>query len=138
MTNRNIHGNWTMSFESRLLKTKVIGATNSEAAKSWLEEAKRLVLSSSEKDETPWVVWNDCREWGSTALDASEEHNHVIDWLSEHNCILYAVVFSKKFQQFSASSAFESQTITRYFFDGDEAYQACLDKLAIVHEQNNK
>ncbi|MGF1741003.1 hypothetical protein L4C34_07975 [Vibrio profundum] len=45
MTQRNIHGLWTMSFENRFLITEVQGATNKEAAQAWFNERKRFVIA---------------------------------------------------------------------------------------------
>ncbi|MCL9780231.1 hypothetical protein M9194_02145 [Vibrio sp. S4M6] len=130
MVGRNVHGSWTMSFEDRILKTKVTGATNAEAAKIWLLEAKELVLSSSEADSTPWGVLNDCREWGTSGLDDWESHNQTVDWLTRHNCVIFALVLASKIQHYSVEHGFVNQSIVNIFSDYDEAYQACLNKLS--------
>lgn len=136
MAQKNIHGDWSMSFENRILKSEVRGATNAEAARIWLKEAEEYVLSSPEGETTPWVVLNDCRQWNTTALDAWQDHNAVIDWARSHHCVWFATIFSKKIQRFAADNGFQSQQILHFYFDYDEAHQACLDKLREAHHSS--
>lgn len=130
MTERNIHGEWTMSFETRILKSEVIGTTNAEAGKLWFKELDRYLLASEEKYDAPWVILLDCRQWNMTALDTWEVNNEITTWLSNNGCIFEAMIFSKKIQYFDAQQGLDNHKIIHYFFDYDEAYQAGLDALA--------
>ncbi|MGF1739992.1 hypothetical protein L4C34_02710 [Vibrio profundum] len=119
-----------MSFENRLLHSEITGASNKEAAQAWFEQMKGLVLSSPEGDTQPWVLLTDSREWGVASQDAWEAINELTDWMCEHNCVLSAVVFSNKIQHYSADQGLNEQQILRFFFDYDEAYQACISALS--------
>lgn len=128
MANRNIHGHWSMTFENRFLLSKSIGATNAEHSVAFLKELKKLVLSSPEGVTTPWILINDAREWEGLSLDAGEQNDKITEWVQQNNCIFFAVVMDNKLQKFTTDSALSNQTFT-VFFDYDEAYQACKDKL---------
>ncbi|MGF1742984.1 hypothetical protein L4C34_18350 [Vibrio profundum] len=138
MKERNIHGLWSMSFKDRILHSEVSGATNDEAGQAWLAELKAKVKSSKEGYSAPWVVLHDMRDWGMAPIDAWEGANSVINWVSEHHCILFAVVFSIKVQHFAFETGLKGQSIMRYYFDYEEAYQDCLDKLAEPQRQQDK
>ncbi|MGF1742981.1 hypothetical protein L4C34_18335 [Vibrio profundum] len=135
MTKRNVHGLWTISFEERILHTKVTGATNTETGQVWLEEMQELLFSSQGSDSLPWVVLNDCRHWDTCSLDAWDYYNEMITWMSEHHCIFYAFVFSNKIQGFAAEKWFDANDILNYFFDYEEAHQACLNALAKANNE---
>lgn len=70
MTQRNIHGNWSMDFEGRILKSKITGSTNKEANVAWLEELQQKILSSPVSEAGPWVALIDARDWGMASQDA--------------------------------------------------------------------
>ncbi|MGF1743179.1 hypothetical protein L4C34_19395 [Vibrio profundum] len=93
MAQRNVHGKWTISFDDRILKTQVTGATNTEAGQLWMEQMQELLFSSLGADAIPWVVLNDCRHWTTGSLEAWEKYNEMLTWMSEHNCIFYAFIF---------------------------------------------
>lgn len=130
MKPRNIHGLWTIRFENRILYSQITGATNDEATQAWFAELQANVEASSEGYTTPWVILNDLTQWGTTTLDTWENANVIVDWFAEHKCVLSALVFSKKFQQFAMSSGLNDQSIIQYYFDYEQAHQACLKKLA--------
>ena len=138
MKQRNIHGRWVMRLEGRVLYSKVTGATNKEAAQAWFEEMKQLILSSEDSDSKPWVFVDDTRDWGTAPEDFWEAANELVDWMSNHNCVFMASVFSKKLQSFSWESGFNNQSILQVFFDYDEACQTCLDKLAEAQNLHDK
>lgn len=137
MTQRNIHGDWSMSFENRILLSKADGSFNQEANKAWLSEMKELVLSSPEGDSTPWVVLLDFQNWDIATLDSWESANEGAIWVMEHSGVSITFVFSKKLQQFAAEKGLIDQSIVKFLFNYDEAYQACLDKLAEARRQQN-
>ena len=128
MAGKNIHGHWDMTFENRILLSKSIGATDAEASVAFLKELQELVLSSPEGVTTPWVAISDSRNWGGLSLDAGEATDKITEWVQKNNCIFSAVVMSKKLQKFTTDTALSNQTFT-VFFDDDEAYQACKEKL---------
>lgn len=130
MTQRNIHGTWEMSFEHRCLKSKIKGATNKEAALAWLEDLKYNLRSSPEGSSVPWVVLQDLSDWGAATLDTWGDANANIDWVFENNCVLFAIIFSTGLQEFVMKKGLKDNNYVRFFFDYDEAYQACLAKLA--------
>ncbi|MGF1739958.1 hypothetical protein L4C34_02530 [Vibrio profundum] len=72
----------------------------------------------------------DFRDWGITSLDTWGDASDNIAWMSENQCILLVNVFSKKIQHFAMEKGIINKDIVQFFFDYDEAYQACLDKLA--------
>ncbi|MGF1741799.1 hypothetical protein L4C34_12115 [Vibrio profundum] len=125
----NAHGQWTLDFKNRILLTKVSGTTNKEASQQWLVGTKELVQLSENRYDIPWVVLNDARDWEMAALDSWEATNEVIDWLSDNNCILFAIVFSKKIHKFALEMGLKHQGIVVLFDDYDNAYQACLNSL---------
>ncbi|MGF1743277.1 hypothetical protein L4C34_19960 [Vibrio profundum] len=130
MVGRTVHGEWDMKFEGRILRSKLSGSTNKEAVQVWFDEMYQLLYSSPDKDLVPWCALMDARDWGMAPLDAWEANNQLINWMSQHNCVLFSAVFSKKIQLFSAENGFDTQGIVEFFFDYGKAYQACLYKLA--------
>ncbi|MGF1743184.1 hypothetical protein L4C34_19435 [Vibrio profundum] len=62
MTQRNIHGTYTMSFENQALYSKVTGATNNELSAAWLSDINAH-LDKAKNGNKPWALLNDCREW---------------------------------------------------------------------------
>ncbi|MGF1741420.1 hypothetical protein L4C34_10140 [Vibrio profundum] len=130
MTQHNIHGEWTMRFENRILYSVVWGATNNEATLTWIAEMKHLVLSSQEGDHTPWVIINDARNWEMSSLGVGESYLEFFDWIERHNCASYAAVLSKQIQKFSMEHETNTLDALHCFFDYDEAYQFCVEKLA--------
>ncbi|MGF1741758.1 hypothetical protein L4C34_11910 [Vibrio profundum] len=138
MSKRRIHGDWTMVFEGRILKSKIIGATNSEAGIAWLEELKVNIIQSPEGVDTPWVGFLDFRDWQGTSLDSLEQYQVATSWATQNNAIMCAYVISKELQGYSIkklNSNMLDDSFNRYFFSYDEAYQACLDKLSEVQKQ---
>ena len=135
MAQRNIHGEWTMSFENGILRTKVVGATNAEAGEAWLNELQTLLRTSTEGTAKPWVMFADNRQWDISPLDARQANNALVDWMSHHNCVLCVFVLSKKLQEFALESQINQKGMMQIFFDYDKAYQACLDKLVEVRNQ---
>ncbi|MGF1742793.1 hypothetical protein L4C34_17280 [Vibrio profundum] len=138
MTERNVHGEWRLSFENRILLTQVSGSTNSEAVKAWLKEAIDLVDSSHFGLESAWAVLVDASDWGMSPGDSWEAHNIMVVELEENNCQIFAVVFSKKIHEFSLEQGFQDKGMVQLFHNYDEAYQACLDKLSEVEYQIKK
>ncbi|MGF1741741.1 hypothetical protein L4C34_11825 [Vibrio profundum] len=138
MTQRNIHGNWTMNFENRILQSKITGSTNTELSQAWFEDMKCHLSSSEDNYMTPWVNLFDFRDWDLTTIDSFGNANDNIHWMSENNCILLAFVFSKKMQHFAMEKGLSNNGIVRFFFDYGEAYQACLDKLEGAQRQQDK
>lgn len=136
MTEKNVHGLWTLTFENRLLYSKVDGSTNSEASEIWFKEMNELISASPEGFDKPWVALIDCRDWELAPPDFWEATNVLINWMSEHNCLLYALIFSNKVQRFAVEQGFNNQPILRYFFDYDEAFKYCLDKLNAAEESS--
>ncbi|WP_159084342.1 hypothetical protein [Dongshaea marina] len=135
MAPRNIHGSWSMHFEGRLLYSEVIGPTNTEASFSYLEELKQTLFESSEGIQSPWVILHDGRQWEMSSADAKSANDAITDWCCENSCVLFAIVLSSKMQRFAADIVFKEQSILRFYFDYDEAYQACLDKLTDAQQQ---
>ncbi|MGF1743052.1 hypothetical protein L4C34_18700 [Vibrio profundum] len=88
------------------------------------------VLNSEDKDLTPWVLLNDCRDWNTALPEASEVVEDTVAWMMVHNCILFSNVFSKKIHTFSADQLFNGQSIVRFSFDYETAHQDCLDVLS--------
>lgn len=138
MTQRNIHGEWTMNFEDRILYSTVSGATNREASLGWLHEMQEKIGSSREKDTTPWVICHDCRNWIGAAPDVWETNNIIMDWLTEHNCIFMASVLPGEMQIYLTEKELRGQYILQCFVSYDEAHQACLDRLAEARKQHDK
>lgn len=132
MKAKNVHGLWTLTFENRLLYSKVDGAINSEASEIWFKEMNEMIRSSREGFDKPWVALIDARDWELAPPDFWEATNFLVNWMSEHNCLLYALIFSNKVQRFAVEQGFNNQPILQYFFDYDEAFQICLDKLKEV------
>lgn len=96
MPARNIHGQWSMVLEGRVLKSEIVGSTNSEASFAWFEELKSNLLSSPEGISTPWVICIDCRQWEGSSQDNSDAHHIVTDWAKQNNAVMCAFVISKK------------------------------------------
>lgn len=130
MAQRNIHGDWSISFEDRILRSQVTGAFNKEGNLAWLENVKSLVLSLQGSNTMPWVAIVDAVGWNMSPPDAAESTNTFIDWMTSSNCLILAIVFSTKIQKFATEERSCGQNIIQIYFDYDEAYQACLDKLA--------
>ncbi|MGF1742177.1 hypothetical protein L4C34_14035 [Vibrio profundum] len=126
----SVHGKWTLEFKNRILHTQVSGPTNKEASDEWLEDALKVIELSDDCYEDPWVVINDARDWEMASLDFWESANDVIHFLEEKNCVLFVVVFSRKIHQYTLEKGLDDQSIVKLFGDYDEAYQACIDKLA--------
>lgn len=130
MGQRNIHGKLSITFENQILETKVTGATNTEAAQAWLKEVQDLVHSQNDGEIKPWVIFADNRHWDTSPTDAQQANSELVKWMSDNNCLLFAFLLSKKLQKFALETQVNDTSIMQYFFDYDEAYQACLDKLA--------
>ena len=64
--------------------------------------------------------------------------NDFVGWLSQHNCRSFSLVYSNHIQRFAADKGIINQDIMRIYFDYDEAYQTCLDKLAQAQKQQEK
>lgn len=135
MIQRNIHGDFTMTFENRLLNVESWGATNRELGLAWFDCMQKCVESSPEKYTTPWAALNDCRQWDIASLDSWETYNEVVSWMSDHNCVLLSFLVNRKIQEFAINNGYKDKSILKVYFDYDEAYQACLNKLA---EANRK
>lgn len=138
MTQRNIHGEWTMSFENRILYSKITGSTNKEASQAWFEEIKAYVLASSSGDIQPWVILNDARLWDMAPQDVSDTNERIANWMKEHHCLCHCLIFSNKVQSFGPKKEISNRGFYQYFFDYDEAYQTCLDKLAEAQGSKDK
>ena len=136
MTQRNIHGDWNIRFENRVMYSQVIGSTNNEMSLAMYKDIKRLMLSEENRIDIPWAALTDAREWNLATPDSWEASNDVITWMAENNCIFIAILVSKKVQKFASNDGFfDSNNIIRSFFDYDEANQACLDKLEEIRLQ---
>ncbi|MGF1741899.1 hypothetical protein L4C34_12630 [Vibrio profundum] len=138
MTPRNIHGDWTMSFENRIVKTELTGSFNQEATVVYVNEMKEHVLSSPGGLSLPWGILQNCQHWDMASLDAWGSANEGAHWFMEHNCIVIAFVFSKKVQQFAVTQGLDQHEVIQFFSDYDEAYQVCLDKIAAAQSQQDK
>ncbi|MGF1741428.1 hypothetical protein L4C34_10180 [Vibrio profundum] len=130
MTKRNIHGDWTMSFEKRLFFSKIVGATNDEAAQSWFDEMIDIVMASEGGDRTPWVALVDGREWETASLDAMETNNELANWMFQHNCAQVITVYASRLQVFAAEKQLNRDGLIQFYFNYDEALQASFDKLS--------
>ncbi|MGF1743274.1 hypothetical protein L4C34_19945 [Vibrio profundum] len=130
MTPRNIHGEWSMSFENRFLHVESFGATNRELGIAQMNELQKHLESSSEKYSTPWVILNDYRRWQLASQDAWETYNSIVTWMSEHNCVFLAFVITNQMQNFALEKGLHTDEILQFFFDYNKAYQTCLDKLS--------
>ncbi|MGF1741425.1 hypothetical protein L4C34_10165 [Vibrio profundum] len=127
---RNIHGNWATKFENRILFSKVDGSTNHEQSLAMFKDIQHQVLSAHPDGLEAWVALTDARDWGLATEDSWESTNRVIDWMREHQCVFLAVAFSKQLQTYAAEQGFVNEGgVIQYFYDYDEAYQACLNKL---------
>ncbi|MGF1739475.1 hypothetical protein L4C34_00045 [Vibrio profundum] len=129
MLEKNIHGTWELRFENRIVISKVHGATNQEASQAWLQDVKNLVESSNEGLSVPWALLQDMSDWGIATLDMWERVNKNVDWMLHHNCSLVTIVFTKQIQKFAFDKGITNQSIVRFSFDYDEAYQTCLKAL---------
>lgn len=127
-TQKNIHGSWSMTFKNRVLRSKTLGQTNSEAVVQYFEEVKSIVLSSPDGDSIPWVAINDLRDWEGMTPESGNESDRLVSWAFEHNCVLAVTVMSIKLQKYMVELSKESRKVT-VVFDYDEGYQLCLDKL---------
>ncbi|MGF1740288.1 hypothetical protein L4C34_04230 [Vibrio profundum] len=136
MAHRTPHGNWTMKFKGNLLHCWTSGSTNTEAALAWFEEMKRRVSERADKD-APWAILIDCREWDICTPEQWDANNFIMTWQREHGSCFLAVVYSNKLQEYSAKIGLgdENSSYHVIFFDFDEAYQACLDKLTEAQSQ---
>ncbi|MGF1743280.1 hypothetical protein L4C34_19975 [Vibrio profundum] len=131
MIQRNIHGEWAFTFEGRLMTTKLVGQSNREASLAWFKDMKSNLLSSPESDRSPWVLLFDCTEWLLGPEDIADTNNKIMTWMTSHNLVFEAAVFSYKLQEFAIDQQdFDTKSVLHYFYDYDEAYQACLNKLA--------
>lgn len=135
MTQRNIHGEWTMSFSDRLVRSTVSGATNKELSLAWLEDLKAHLSFSLERDLEPWVLLLDCREWVGASQDAWETNNRNTDWMADNHCIFEAIVLPGKMQLFAAETELNEQSIIHYFASYGDALQACIDQLTELQRQ---
>lgn len=138
MTKRNIHGLWSMRFEKRILHSTLAGPTNKEASEAWLEDIKTLILTSQDSDLKPWVLFFDLRSWDMTSLDAWEANDDNMKWISSHSCTFFAFLLSKEVQHYAIKKGLQDQSFCRFFFNYEEAYQACLDKLTEAQNQQSK
>lgn len=129
MAQRNIHGEWTMSFEHRIFKSKTTGAINAETCVAWLDDMKDKIFSYHDGVTTPWVHITDSRGWEGGSSDSWEGVDNINNWTLAHNCIFIASVIDKKLYQWAVEANLKNQNYT-VFSDYDEAYQACLDKLS--------
>lgn len=129
MTRRNIHGDWTMSFHNRILRSAVIGSTNQEASKAWLNELKAMVTSSAAGVSEPWVMLIDGSLWEMSPDEVWDTNNEFVAWVMSNNCIFLAFVLSKKIQSFALEKGLNDQSVINIYFDYDEANLACLAKL---------
>ena len=132
MANCNAHGEWVMTFENRILNNKPTVAANEEGCIEWFEELKHKVLSSSEGDTIPWVLLADLRNWEGLSIESWPIIDEVATWQREHNCVLIAVLPQHQLHKYTNEKYLNdgNKSILRNFYDYDEAYQACLDKLA--------
>ncbi|MGF1740004.1 hypothetical protein L4C34_02770 [Vibrio profundum] len=124
------HGSWTMCFENQIFRSKVDGSTNKETAEQWFEELKSLILASERNISEPWVALIDVQSWNMASLDSWEHISYITDWMHEHNCILFCYVFSKEIQKFAIEKGIKSDGFMQFFFDCDEACEACVETLA--------
>ncbi|MGF1742172.1 hypothetical protein L4C34_14010 [Vibrio profundum] len=138
MTQRNIHGVFTMTFDNRVLDSKVVGETNKELSLEWFEELQRLLFSSSEGDTLPWALLHDCSQWIGSSMDAWEANNTITDWMIERNCVFSAIVVPGQLQHFVVEKEIKNQEITHFFTNREKAYQACLDKINEVNKRQNQ
>ncbi|MGF1740202.1 hypothetical protein L4C34_03800 [Vibrio profundum] len=138
MTQRNIHGEWEIKFQERILITTVSGATNEEAAHVWFNEVKQCILESKHKKTTPWCFISDLRNWEMSPSEVWEPTNAVFSWAFDNQCIFWGFIFSKQIQKFALERGALSSDKFQFFFGYDEAYQACLDKLAEAKNQKGK
>ncbi|MGF1743076.1 hypothetical protein L4C34_18820 [Vibrio profundum] len=129
MTTLKAHGQWSMKFKGRVLYSTMVGATNGEANSAWAEEMKRQLANTPEGDTTHWAVLVDGRHWDMASLDSWDSANETITWMTEHNCLLFAVVFARKIQQFAIEQGLNEGNIMQPFFDYEEARQACLNTI---------
>lgn len=132
---RNIHGVWDLSFNDGILVTKVLGATNEEAGKAWFEEVNRCVLSPEGAASEPWASISDLRQWDMAPEEVWEESRQFVTWFAEHNCVFFTFVFSKKIQAFAPQQALKDYPMVGFFFDYDEAYRECANKLLAAHQR---
>ena len=65
MTQRNLHGDWTMIFENRIIQTDLTGSFNQEATVVYVNEIKEHVSSSPGGLALPWGVLQNCQHWES-------------------------------------------------------------------------
>ncbi|MGF1743289.1 hypothetical protein L4C34_20025 [Vibrio profundum] len=130
MAKRNIHGEWTIRLDDRFLYSDVVGSTNTEASLAYLEELKQTILTSPGGVKSPWVILHDGRRWEMSSADAKVGNDAITDWCKEHQCMLFAIVLENSMQRFASEIVFKEQSILKFYFDYDEAYQACLDALA--------
>lgn len=135
MVQRNIHGEWSISFTHRLCLAKISGETNEEGSKAYFNELQEHLFLSPESDTTHWSYLLDCRDWSGASLDTWEANNSIMDWLIEHNCCLHALVMKGDLQVYAVEKYMNQKGIIQYYFNYDEAYQACLDKLAAMRSQ---
>ena len=111
MKPRNIHGEWSISIENRLVHSIVSGATNREASLGWFNELQETVESSPKKYDTPWVIFHDCRNWIGAAPDVWETNNMIMSWLAEHNCIFMASLLPGKMQIYNTEAEISDKSI---------------------------
>ncbi|MGF1739926.1 hypothetical protein L4C34_02370 [Vibrio profundum] len=128
MKRRNIHGESVIRCENHLIHSTVIGATNNEYSLTWFEEVVEHLESDQNNTIKPWVLLHDCRQWLGSSEDSWETNNRQTEWMLNNGCVLLAVVLSRKLQDFTLDSKIETSNYL-VFFDYDEAYQACLDKV---------
>lgn len=135
MTQHNIHGDFTMTFENRLLDTATWGATNSELGFAWFNSMKKHLDSSQEKYSVPWVIINDLSRWEMSSTDSWDVYDDVVSWVDENNCLLIAFVVKNQVHSFALRKIFPKQSIVGVFSSYAEAHQACLEKLAESQRQ---
>ncbi|MCL9780767.1 hypothetical protein M9194_04855 [Vibrio sp. S4M6] len=129
MKSRNIHGEWSISFENRILHCVGSGAFNAEASAAFFQEVKNTVLNSENGDSSPWVFLSDLRHWQGSSLDSWEEVDKSIEWMTKHNCVFFALVLENKLQEYAEEKHVTDRSKHQSFFDFEQAYQVCMDKL---------
>ncbi|MGF1740494.1 hypothetical protein L4C34_05300 [Vibrio profundum] len=118
-----------MKLENQILFSEVSGVFNREGNEAWCQDAEQLLMKGSTETMEPWSVLLDCRQWGMAPPDSWDIANNFVRWMSQHNGVYLSIVFDKKIQVFAADDGFKDQTMVGFFFDYNEAYQMCEQKL---------
>lgn len=127
-----------MSFKNRLFNSKIVGPTNNEAAQAWFDEMVDIIIASEDADRTPWVALVDGRDWETASLDALETNNELAKWMFQHNCAKVITVYASRLQVFAAEKQLNRDGLIQFYFNYDDALQACLTKLTETqkHQSN--